>query len=143
MLGGVRIPHERGLLGHSDGDCAAHALADAVLGAAGLGDIGHHFPSSDDRWKDVAGLTLLAEVAAKLREAACVVLSTHVVVVAEEPRLGPHLQSMAAAMAEALGVSEGIVVVSASSSDGMGYIGRAEGISASAVALVSRAPVAD
>lgn len=134
MLGGVHIPFESGLMGHSDGDCIAHALADAILAAAGVGDIGKHFPSSDERWKDVAGLALLAEVARLIapRE----LISASVVVIAEQPKLSPFVAEMEAGIGEALGVGVGVVRVSATTSDAMGFCGRGEGIAASAVALL-------
>jgi 2-C-methyl-D-erythritol 2,4-cyclodiphosphate synthase len=134
MLGGVHVPYESGLLGHSDGDCVAHALADALLSAAGLGDIGRHFPSSDERWKDVAGLALLDEVRRLI--APRTVMSASVVIVAEAPRLHTFIGAMESGIADALHLGPGVVRVSATSTDGMGFRGRGEGISASAVALV-------
>ncbi|MBV8194328.1 MAG: 2-C-methyl-D-erythritol 2,4-cyclodiphosphate synthase [Candidatus Dormibacteraeota bacterium] len=138
MLGGVRVPYGRGLLGHSDGDSVSHAVADAVLGAAGLGDMGRHFPSNDPQWKDTAGCDLLRVVAEKAREAGWKLVSAHVIAIAEEPRLGPHLDAMASAMAQALGVEEGTVLVGATTTDGMGFAGRGEGIAASATVLLAR-----
>ena len=137
MLGGVHIPHPAGLEGHSDGDAVCHALCDAVLGAAGLGDLGRHFPSSDDRWRGAAGVDLLGHVACLARAAGWQVASAHVVVVAEAPRLAGHTPAMGAALAEALGVSLARVAVSATSTDGMGFTGRGEGIAASAVVLLA------
>jgi 2-C-methyl-D-erythritol 2,4-cyclodiphosphate synthase len=139
MLGGLRIPYERGLLGHSDGDAVAHALGDALLGAAGLGDMGRHFPSSDPRWKDTAGCDFLAAVAAKLRDAGYTIVGGHVIAIAEEPRLGPHLDDMSAALCTALGLAPGTVVVGATTTDGMGFAGRGEGIAASATVLLTTA----
>lgn len=139
MLGGVRVPYDRGLLGHSDGDAVAHALADAMLGAAGMGDIGRHFPSSDPRWKNTAGCDVLREVAHKVAEAGWTVASAHVVAVAEEPRLAPHLDAMAHAMATAIGVDDATVHVGVTSTDGMGFPGRGEGVWASATVLLARA----
>jgi 2-C-methyl-D-erythritol 2,4-cyclodiphosphate synthase len=138
MLGGVHVPYDRGLLGHSDGDAIAHALADAILGAARLGDMGQHFPSGDPRWKGAAGVDFLADVAGKLREAGWALASAHVVAIAEEPRLSPHLEAMAAAMSRALGVAEDVVVVGATTTDGMGFAGRGEGVAASATVLLTR-----
>ena len=137
MLGGVRIPYDRGLMGHSDGDAVAHALADALLGAAGLGDMGRHFPSSDPKWRDTAGVEFLADVAAKLHEAGFALLSAHVVAVAEEPRIAPHLDAMRTAMCTALGVEPGVVEVGATTTDGMGFAGRGDGIAASATVLIA------
>jgi 2-C-methyl-D-erythritol 2,4-cyclodiphosphate synthase len=137
MLGGVAVPHDRGLEGHSDGDAVAHALADAVLGAAGLGDIGRHFPSSDEQWRGVAGTALLARTAELARIAGWSVESAQVVAVCEQPRLAAHLDAMRAALARALGVDTDRVAVSATSTDGMGFTGRGEGIAASAVVLLA------
>ena len=136
MLGGVRIPHLRGLAGHSDGDVVAHALCDALLGAAGLGDMGRHFPSSEIRWRDVPGVDFLHAVATLLRERGLRVVSAQVVAVAEEPRLAGHLESMAVACAAALGIDRALLQVTATSTDGMGFTGAGEGIAASAVALL-------
>ena len=139
MLGGVRVPYGRGLLGHSDGDAVAHAVADAILGAAGMGDMGRHFPSNDPRWKDRAGCDFLGAVAEKIRDAGWTLVSAHVVAVAEEPRLASHLDAMADAMARALGVPAGTVQVSATTTDGMGFTGRGEGVAASATVLLAPA----
>jgi 2-C-methyl-D-erythritol 2,4-cyclodiphosphate synthase len=136
VLGGVRIPFDRGLEGHSDGDAVSHALADAVLGAAGLGDLGRHFPSSDERLRGVDSLVLLAEAARMARESGFEVESAHVVVIAERPRLASHVVAMAQRLADALDVSADCVAVTAKSTDGLGFTGRAEGIAASAVALL-------
>ena len=136
MLGGVHVPYERGLLGHSDGDAIAHALADALLGAAGLGDMGRFFPSSDPRWKDTPGSEFLQMVALTIGEAGWVVASAHVVAVAEEPRLAPHLDAMAHEMAQALRVDDSAIHVGATTTDGMGFPGRGEGVWASATVLL-------
>ncbi len=136
MLGCVHIPHARGLAGHSDGDVLVHALCDALLGAAGQRDMGHHFPSSDDRWHDMPGAGFLREVAAVLSAAGLHIVSAHAVAIAEEPRLAGHLTAMADACAAALGADRTVVQVSATSSDGLGFTGRAEGIAASAVVLL-------
>ena len=136
-LGGVDIPHERGLEGHSDGDAAAHALADAVLGAAGLGDLGRHFPSTDAAWRGADSLDLLRESAARARRAGWRVESAQVVIIAEQPRLAPHTPAMQQALSAALGVEAAAVAVSATSTDGLGFAGRGEGIAASAVALLA------
>jgi 2-C-methyl-D-erythritol 2,4-cyclodiphosphate synthase len=138
MLGGVRIPYDRGLMGHSDGDAVTHALADALLGAAGLGDMGRHYPSSDPKWRDTPGMVFLADIAAKLREAGFSLVSAHVVAVAEEPRIAPHLDAMRTALAGALGVEPGVVEIGATTTDGMGFAGRGDGIAASATVLIAR-----
>jgi len=137
MLGGVEVPHTAGLVGHSDGDAVCHALCDALLGAAGLGDLGRHFPSSDERWRGAAGTELLRQVALAVHEAGLEVASAHVVAIAEAPRLAPHTGAMVAAIAGALGVDPSRVAVTATSSDGMGFTGRGEGIAASAVVLLA------
>jgi 2-C-methyl-D-erythritol 2,4-cyclodiphosphate synthase len=137
FLGGVRIDHDRGLEGHSDGDVAAHALADAVLGAAGLGDLGRHFPSDDERWKDARGVDLLSTAASLARARGLVVFSCQVVIIAERPRLAAHTPEMSVHLARALGIDAVRVAVSATSTDGLGLIGRGEGIAASAVALLA------
>lgn len=139
MLGCVEVPHDRGLEGHSDGDTAAHALCDALLGAAGLGDMGRHFPSTEDRWRDVPGTELLRAVSTLVRERSLRLVSAQVVVIAEAPRLADHLDAMASACAAALGVDRALLQVTATSLDGMGFTGRGEGIAASAVALLEQA----
>lgn len=135
-LGCVRIPFDRGPLGHSDGDAAAHAVCDALLGAAALGDMGRFFPSSDARWKDVESTAFLAEVARLLSEAGAVVINVDVTVVLERPRLSPHLEAMRAALAGALGVDRGRVSVKAKSADGIGAVGSGDAVEARAVALI-------
>jgi 2-C-methyl-D-erythritol 2,4-cyclodiphosphate synthase len=137
MLGGVRIPYDRGLMGHSDGDAVAHALADALLGAAGLGDMGSHFPSSDPQWRNTAGCDFLDTVATKLHEAGYAIVSGHVVALAEEPRLSPHLDAMRAALCTALHVDDDVIAVGCTTTDGMGFAGRGEGIAASATVIIA------
>ncbi len=136
MLGGVEVPSERGLAGHSDGDVAVHALADACLGAAGLGTMGDRFPSGDERWRGVAGRDFLAGVAALLEETGARLLSAQVALVCSRPRLSAHLPAMGEAMSAALGTPAGTVRVTVTSGDGLGAAGRGEGITASAVALL-------
>jgi 2-C-methyl-D-erythritol 2,4-cyclodiphosphate synthase len=135
-LGGIEIPHPRGLEGHSDGDALSHAIADALLGALGAGDLGAHFPSSDASLAGIASGRILARVAELVAEAGLAIAHVDSTVVAEAPRLAPHLAKMRAAIAGALGVAEERVSVKAKSSDGLGAIGRGEGISALAVALL-------
>lgn len=139
-LGCVEIPFEKGALGHSDGDAAAHALCDALLGATGLGDMGAFFPSSDARWKGADSSLFLREVAARLAQAGATVVSADVTVVIERPRMLPHLASMRNAMAEALGVAAESLSVKAKSADGIGAIGAGEAVAALAVALVEVRP---
>lgn len=136
VLGGVTIPHARGLAGHSDADAVAHALTDALLGAAALGDIGRLFPDSDPRWKDADSLLLLRDACALLRTRGAIPLQADITVIAEEPKLGPHAGAMAANLATALGVEVAMVGVKAKTNEGMGCIGRGEGIAVIAVATV-------
>lgn len=136
VLGGVVIPHEQGLAGHSDADAVCHALTDALLGAAGLGDIGAHFPPDDARWKDADSLELLRRVVSLLAEQGLAPGNVDVTVVCEAPRLGPHRDAMRARLAGVLGLEEARVSVKGKSNEGMGWIGRGEGIAALAVALV-------
>jgi 2-C-methyl-D-erythritol 2,4-cyclodiphosphate synthase len=136
-LGGVDVPHDRGLAGHSDGDALVHAIIDALLGAAGLGDIGGMFPSSDERWRGADSRDLLAAAAARVREAGFTLVNIDATVVAEAPRLAPHAQAMREAIAQAAGMAAGDVNVKATTSDGMGFTGRGEGIAAFATALLA------
>ena len=138
MLGGVEIPHDRGLEGHSDGDCVVHAVCDALLGAAAAGDMGRHFPSSDPRWKDTAGSEFLREVARILAGRGYRVANVDVTVIAQAPALAPHIEGMRARIAEGLGLGPDAVSVKAKSTDQLGSIGRGEGIAAQASALLRR-----
>ena len=140
MLGGVAIPHDRGLEGHSDGDCVIHAVCDALLGAAAAGDMGRHFPSSDAKWKGVASRELLREVARILKLREYRVANVDVTVIAERPVLAPYLEDMRARLAESLELETEAVSVKAKSTDQMGAIGRGEGIAAQATALLRRTP---
>jgi 2-C-methyl-D-erythritol 2,4-cyclodiphosphate synthase len=141
VLGGVEIPYQMGLEGHSDADALTHAVADAVLGACALGDLGHHFPSSDPRFKDCSSLELLAEVTRMARDAGFRLLNVDCVVVAQEPRLKAHRESMCRRLAETMGLDAGRVNVKLKSAEGLGSLGRVEGIGAQAVVAV--AEVAD
>jgi 2-C-methyl-D-erythritol 2,4-cyclodiphosphate synthase len=136
MLGGVEVPHDRGLDGHSDGDCAVHALCDALLGAAAAGDLGQHFPSRDERWRGAPSLVFLREVRRFLSERAFVVANVDLTIVAQSPPLAAHLPSMRSRLSEALGLPPEAVSVKAKSTDRLGAIGRGEGIAAEAVALL-------
>ena len=138
VLGGVTIPHERGLLGHSDADVLLHAIADAVLGAAACGDIGEHFPPGDMRWKDADSIGLLAASCAIVREAGWRVVNIDATVIAEAPKVMPHAAAMRAAIAAACGVGAGDVGVKATTNEGMGFVGREEGIAALAIATIER-----
>ena len=136
MIGGVEIPFEKGLVGHSDADVLSHAIADALLGAAALGDIGVHFPDTDPRWEGVSGPDLLARVADKLLEAGYRARNVDATVVLERPRLGPYASRMRAKIAECLSVEEGAVSVKATTHEGMDAMGRGEGASAFAVCTI-------
>jgi 2-C-methyl-D-erythritol 2,4-cyclodiphosphate synthase len=138
VLGGVRLDHPRGLVGHSEGDVIAHALTDALLGAAGLGDIGSLFPSDDDRHRDADSLGMLAEAYAQVRTAGFELVNADCVLVGEEPRVAPHREEMRRRLAGALGVDAERVNVRATTTDRLGYTGRGEGLAAHAVALLSR-----
>lgn len=136
MLGGVRVPHERGLAAHSDGDVVLHALCDAMLGALALGDIGTHFPPSDPRWKDADSRVFLRHCNALLRERGWRVGNADVTVVCERPKVGPHAQAMREAIAADLGVGLDAISVKATTNERMGFIGRGEGIAALAACLL-------
>lgn len=140
VLGGVRIPHAAGLLGHSDADVLCHAIADSLLGAAALGDIGRHFPDSDPRWRGISSLLLLRDVAALLRRSRFAVVNVDSTVVAEAPRVMPHAAAMRANIARALGVPVARVSVKATTNEGLGAVGRRLGICAHAVAAVTGGP---
>ena len=138
VLGGVEIESERGLAGHSDGDVITHALIDAILGAAGLEDIGAMFESGDPRWHGASSLDLLARAYSAVRELGWELGNADCVLVGEEPRLAPHRAQMRARLAAALGVDELRVAVRATTTDGLGFTGRREGLAAQAVALLMR-----
>ncbi|MBI4462380.1 MAG: 2-C-methyl-D-erythritol 2,4-cyclodiphosphate synthase [Acidobacteria bacterium] len=136
ILGGVGIPHDKGLTGHSDGDVLTHALCDAILGAAGLGDIGQHFPDSDPKWKDASSLELLARVAKLVGEKGWRVAQADTVVVAEQPRLAPYFGQMRETLARTLALEPAQVNVKAKTTEGQEAIGRGEAIAAHAVVLL-------
>ena len=138
VLGGVRIDHPRGLAGHSDGDVLAHALTDAVLGAAGLGDIGSLFPSGDPSLAGADSVELLAGAWARVAGAGWRLVNAQVVLIGQEPRLAPHRDSMRERLAGALGADPGRVSVQATTTDELGFTGRGEGLAAQAVALLER-----
>ena len=138
VLGGVELDHPRGLAGHSDGDVLAHALTDAVLGAAGLEDIGALFPSGDESLAGADSVDLLRKAWHRVREAGWQLANADVVLIGEEPRLAPHRDAMRARLAEALGVEPERVAVRATTTDGLGFTGRGEGLAAQAVALLTR-----
>ena len=136
VVGGVRIAHERGLVAHSDGDVAIHALCDAMLGALALGDIGVHFPPSDPQWKGADSRAFLRHCNALIGERGWCVGNADITVICEQPKIGPHAQAMREAMAADLGIDADAVSVKATTSEKMGFIGRGEGIAAQAVCLL-------
>jgi 2-C-methyl-D-erythritol 2,4-cyclodiphosphate synthase len=136
VLGGVTIPSEVGLDGHSDADVLTHAVSEALLGALALGDLGRHFPDSDPRWAGVSSLTLLAEVIALVRRHRGRLVNVDATVLAQAPRLAPYLDEMAKRLADILGLAIGTVSVKAKSPEGLGLVGRHEGIAAMAVVAV-------
>jgi len=137
VLGGVTIPHDRGLEGHSDADVALHALMDALLGAAGLGDIGRHFPPTDPAYAGADSLELLRRVVSLLAEEGYRPVNCDITVVAERPRIGPHVGAMRERIGAVLGVDPRRVSIKATTNEGMGFAGREEGIAAYAVALIT------
>jgi 2-C-methyl-D-erythritol 2,4-cyclodiphosphate synthase len=136
MLGGVRVAHDRGVVAHSDGDVAIHALCDAMLGALALGDIGRHFPPSDPRWKGADSRAFLRHCDALIRERGWRVGNADITVVCERPRIGPHADAMRALLAQDLGIGVDEVSVKATTSEKLGFTGRGEGIAAQAVCLL-------
>jgi 2-C-methyl-D-erythritol 2,4-cyclodiphosphate synthase len=139
VIGGVEIPHERGLQGHSDADVLAHAVIDALLGAAGLGDIGEHYPDTEERWREADSIELLQAVVSKVLGDGLEIVNVDCTVLMEEPKLGPHRAAIRARLALALGLDARRVNVKASTGEGMGFVGRREGVAALAVASLQSA----
>ncbi|MDH5639425.1 MAG: 2-C-methyl-D-erythritol 2,4-cyclodiphosphate synthase [Nitrospinota bacterium] len=138
VLGGVEIAHPKGLIGHSDADVLVHAVCDALLGAAAIGDIGRHFPDSDERYRGISSLMFLSETARMLREEGYAILNMDTTVAAEAPKLSPYYEEMRQGMADAMEVDKAVVSVKATTTEGLGYTGRGEGIAAWAVALINK-----
>ena len=138
VLGGVRIPDHPGLLGHSDGDAIAHAVTDALLGAAALGDIGRLFPPSESQWKDADSMELLARAVELIRESDLRVCNIDVTVITEQPEIAPNAQEMVARLSEVLGTAPDAISVKGKSNEGMGWIGSGEGMAVHAVALLEQ-----
>ncbi|AGA90121.1 2-C-methyl-D-erythritol 2,4-cyclodiphosphate synthase [Thioflavicoccus mobilis 8321] len=136
IIGGVEIEYELGLAAHSDGDVVIHALCDALLGAAGLGDIGRHFPDDDPAYAGIDSRILLCRVMASLRERALAVRNADITIMAQRPRMGPHIPAMVACLAEDMGCPAERVNVKATTTEQMGFVGRGEGIAAAAVVLL-------
>jgi 2-C-methyl-D-erythritol 2,4-cyclodiphosphate synthase len=134
VIGGVELEHERGLAGHSDADVLTHAVIDALLGAAGMGDIGEHFPDTDERWRDADSMSLLEQVVASVRERGIDVVNVDCTLVMERPKLGHHRAAIRESLATTLAVDVQRVNVKASTGEGIGFVGRGEGVAALAVA---------
>ena len=139
VIGGVEIAHDKGLLGHSDADVLLHAISDALLGAAALGDIGRHFPDSDPRYKGIDSRELLRRVAGLVRETGFVPVNVDATIIAEAPRMAPHVPAMVANIAADLGIDAGCVNVKATTTEKLGFTGRGEGIAAQAACLLAGA----
>lgn len=140
VIGGVTIPFERGLAGHSDADVLLHAICDALIGAAGLGDIGRHFPDTDPRYKGIDSRELLRAVSGLLAREGCSVANIDATIIAQAPKMAPHIPAMCANIAADLGMAPGTVNVKAKTAEKLGFIGRGEGIVAEAVALIECVP---
>jgi 2-C-methyl-D-erythritol 2,4-cyclodiphosphate synthase len=138
VLGGVEIPFPQGLAGHSDADVLSHAIGDALLGAATLGDLGRHFPDSDLRFKDISSLKLLAAICSMVHREGYQIVNVDATLVAEQPKLAPYLGAMQTSLAEVLQVSPGQISVKATTTEGLGFAGRREGLAAYAVALLEK-----
>ena len=136
ILGGIHLPHEQGLAGHSDADVLTHAVIDALLGAAGLDDIGHHFPDTDERFKDADSIALLGEAISMVRMRELRIVNVDATVVIERPKLAPHREKIRASLAAALGLQPEYVNVKATTGEGIGFVGRGEGVAAMAVATL-------
>jgi 2-C-methyl-D-erythritol 2,4-cyclodiphosphate synthase len=139
VIGGVQVPYDKGLAGHSDADVLIHAVCDALLGAAGLGDIGKHFPDSDSRFKDIDSRKLLREVARLIEAEHLKVVNVDATVIAQAPRLAPHVAAMRANLAADLDIAPGVVNIKAKTTEKLGFVGRGEGIAAEAIALLDSA----
>lgn len=138
ILGGIEIPHSQGLVGHSDADALVHAVCDAMLGAMGAGDLGKHYPSSDPRYKNISSLILLEEVNGLLAEKGYRLVNVDTVIIAQAPRLGPHLETMAARLADVLKIERAAVNVKVKSGEGLDAVGREEAIAAQAICLIEK-----
>jgi 2-C-methyl-D-erythritol 2,4-cyclodiphosphate synthase len=136
MLGGVRVPHACGVLAHSDGDVLLHALCDALLGAAGLGDIGQHFKDSDPKWRGADSAAFVTAVLAMVRAAHLSVINADLTLIAQVPKLAPHREAIQVRIAQLLAVSPGQVNIKATTTEGLGFLGRGEGIAAQAIILL-------
>jgi 2-C-methyl-D-erythritol 2,4-cyclodiphosphate synthase len=138
MLGGVRVPHDRGIVAHSDGDVLLHALVDALLGAAGLGDIGQHFPDSDSRWRGADSAQFVSATIARLKSAGWQVINADLTLLAERPRIDPHRLAIGERVATLLGIPSACVNLKATTTERLGFIGRADGLGAMATVLIGQ-----
>ncbi|MCZ6513852.1 MAG: 2-C-methyl-D-erythritol 2,4-cyclodiphosphate synthase [Nitrospinae bacterium] len=138
ILGGVEVPNDKGLEGHSDADALCHAICDALLGAVGAGDIGHYFPDTDSQWKDISSLVLLEKVGQVVKERGYKISNTDATIVAQQPKLAPYIDQMKQNIAKALAIGPAQVNVKATTTEKLGFAGREEGIAADAVALVEK-----
>lgn len=137
ILGGVKIPHEKGLLGHSDADVLLHAIMDALLGAAALGDIGKHFPDTDEQYKGISSITLLEKVAELLEKECYLIENIDATIIAQQPKMRPYIEQMEENIANALGIEKNRVNVKATTEEGLGFTGQKEGISSQAICSIS------
>lgn len=138
ILGGVPIPYEKGLLGHSDADVLIHAVMDALLGAAALGDIGKHFPDTDPKYKGISSMLLLEETARLLKEQGYVIGNIDATIIAQRPKMAPHIPQMRENLAKCLGISEAQVNIKATTEEGLGFTGNGQGISSQAICLIEK-----
>lgn len=136
ILGGVEIPFDKGLLGHSDGDALCHAIIDALLGALGEGDIGRHFPHTDAQWKDASSIALLGNIAELVRAKGFAIVWVDAIIIAERPKMAPYRESMKNTLAAGAGIAPALINIKAKTNEGMGFVGRGEGIAAQAVCLL-------
>ncbi len=136
ILGGVKIPHDKGLLGHSDADVIVHAIMDALLGAAGLGDIGKHFPDTDEEYKGVSSILLLKKVGVLISEEFYIIGNIDATIIAQQPKLAPYIEEMVENIAKALGISKRQINIKATTEEGLGFTGAGEGIASQAIALL-------
>lgn len=137
IIGGVEIEHEKGLLGHSDADVLTHAICDALLGAAALGDIGRRFPDSDAKYKGICSLKLLESVGKMLRTMGCEINNIDAIIIAQAPKFAPYIDAMRRNIADTLGISTGAVSIKATTEEGLGFTGKKQGIAASAVCIIN------
>ena len=136
IVGGAKIPFDRGLLGHSDADVLVHAIMDAILGALGMGDIGRHFPDSSDQYKDISSISLLSRVGDMVGESSYRIVNIDSIIMAESPKMAPYLEDMKANISNALGIEPSMVNIKATTTEGLGFVGSGQGIAAKAVALL-------